>query len=266
MMQTIKMGLNIYLDALSALPPRKEASMSLGQEAGWTPDAVWKLWQKEKSLLSLRTETWFCSRPVRNLVTALTELPWAEKHISGIVSVCVLGMNRVQASGQCSSWEADSRPTGREIPYLLFNSKRSSPCSQQPFIRLSLIQQDPGHLFNSLYLRSRLILSIGRESSVGIATGWTAEDWGFGSRQRQVIFLYSTVSRPALGPTHLRIHWVQSALRLGLKQPVREAAHSPPSSAEVKNGGPIPSLLHTSSWGGAGTNLPFFFVSYAIYS
>jgi hypothetical protein len=30
-----------------------------------------------------------------------------------------------------------------------------------------------------------------------------------------------------------------------------EAYHSPSSSAEVKNGGAIPSLLHTSSWSGA---------------
>jgi hypothetical protein len=36
-----------------------------------------------------------------------------------------------------------------------------------------------------------------------------------------------------------------------VKQPAREADHSPPSSAEVKNDGAIPPLPHTSSWRGA---------------
>jgi hypothetical protein len=33
-----------------------------------------------------------------------------------------------------------------------------------------------------------------------------------------------------------------------LKRPRRETDHSPPSSAEAKNGGAIPPLLHMSSW------------------
>jgi hypothetical protein len=37
----------------------------------------------------------------------------------------------------------------------------------------------------------------------------------------------------------------------GVKRPGREADHSPACSAEVKNGGAIPPLSHTSSWGGA---------------
>jgi hypothetical protein len=37
----------------------------------------------------------------------------------------------------------------------------------------------------------------------------------------------------------------------GVKQPGYEADHSPPSSAEVKNGGAILSLPHTPSWCGA---------------
>jgi hypothetical protein len=38
----------------------------------------------------------------------------------------------------------------------------------------------------------------------------------------------------ALGPIHPPIQWVPGALSLGVKQPVREADHPPPSSAEVK--------------------------------
>jgi hypothetical protein len=38
------------------------------------------------------------------------------------------------------------------------------------------------------------------------------------------------------------------ALSPGVKRSGHEADNSPPSSAEVKNGGAIPSLPHTSSW------------------
>jgi hypothetical protein len=58
---------------------------------------------------------------------------------------------------------------------------------------------------------------------------------GFESRQGLRIFLFTTVSRPALGPTQLPIQWVPEGLYLGLKRHGSEADHSPPSSAEVKN-------------------------------
>jgi hypothetical protein len=48
-------------------------------------------------------------------------------------------------------------------------------------------------------------------------------------------FFFTTVSRMALGPTQPPIQWVPGALSLGIKRPGREADHSPPSSAEVKN-------------------------------
>jgi hypothetical protein len=63
------------------------------------------------------------------------------------------------------------------------------------------------------------------------------------SPSRGKIFLFSTTSRPALGPTQPPIQWVP-----GVKLQGREADHSPPSSAEVKNGGAIPSLPHMSAW------------------
>jgi hypothetical protein len=49
-----------------------------------------------------------------------------------------------------------------------------------------------------------------------------------------------------------RIQWVPGALSLGVKRPGREADHSPPSSAEVKEC--VELYLHssnTSSWRGA---------------
>jgi hypothetical protein len=50
----------------------------------------------------------------------------------------------------------------------------------------------------------------------------------------------------ALGPIQPPIQWV-----LGVKRPGREADHSPPSSAEVKNDGAITPDPHTSLWLGA---------------
>jgi len=50
------------------------------------------------------------------------------------------------------------------------------------------------------------------------------------------IFLFDTaVSRQDLGPTQPPIQLLTGALFLGVKQPKREADHSPLSSAEVKN-------------------------------
>jgi hypothetical protein len=47
-------------------------------------------------------------------------------------------------------------------------------------------------------------------------------------------FLFSTSSRPALGPTQPPIEWVLGALSPGVKRLGRGADHSPPTSAEVK--------------------------------
>jgi hypothetical protein len=66
------------------------------------------------------------------------------------------------------------------------------------------------------------------------ATGWTIGVLGFDSRRGMGIFLFTTESRTALGPTQLPIQWVPGALSLEVKRPGREADHWPPSSAEVK--------------------------------
>jgi hypothetical protein len=46
--------------------------------------------------------------------------------------------------------------------------------------------------------------------------------------------LFSTSSRPALGPTQPPIQWVLGAVSPGLKQLGREADHSSPASGEVE--------------------------------
>jgi hypothetical protein len=72
-----------------------------------------------------------------------------------------------------------------------------------------------------------------RDSSITL--GYGLVDRGFESREKLGIFLFTTASRPALGPTHLPIQWVPEALFLGVKRPGHEADNPPPSSAEVKN-------------------------------
>jgi hypothetical protein len=58
----------------------------------------------------------------------------------------------------------------------------------------------------------------------------------------KIIPLYFTASRPALGLTQPPIQQVPGTLSSGVKWVGREADHSPPSSAEFKNGGAIPPL------------------------
>jgi hypothetical protein len=84
--------------------------------------------------------------------------------------------------------------------------------------------------------------------SVGIVTGYGLQ-YGWGSDPyRGKSFLFPTRSRPALGPAQPPIQWVPEAISLGVKRPGREPDHSPPSSAEVKNGGAIPPFPHMSLW------------------
>jgi hypothetical protein len=49
-------------------------------------------------------------------------------------------------------------------------------------------------------------------------------------------------------PSLLRIQWVPEALSQRVRRQGHEADHSPPSSAEVKNGGAIPAPPLTSLW------------------
>jgi hypothetical protein len=56
------------------------------------------------------------------------------------------------------------------------------------------------------------------------------------------MFLFTTLSRTVMGPNQPPIQCVPGSLSLEVKQPGREADHSPPSSAEVKNVCTIPPL------------------------
>jgi hypothetical protein len=85
-----------------------------------------------------------------------------------------------------------------------------------------------------------------------LATGWTIGVLGFDFRRGLGIFLFTTASRTVLGLTHPPIQWVPGVIYLGVKRPGREADHSPPFSAEVKECMEL--YLHspnTPSWRGA---------------
>jgi hypothetical protein len=67
-----------------------------------------------------------------------------------------------------------------------------------------------------------------------------------------MIFEFTFILKTALGSTQPPIQWVRGALSLGVKQPGREADHSPPSSAEFKEWvEPYLHLPNMPSWRGA---------------
>jgi hypothetical protein len=74
--------------------------------------------------------------------------------------------------------------------------------------------------------------------------GWP----GFDSRHGKFFFLFSTESRPTLGPIQPPILRVQESIFLGVKPPRREADHSLPTSAQAKNSAAILPLPHMFSY------------------
>jgi hypothetical protein len=83
-----------------------------------------------------------------------------------------------------------------------------------------------------------------RDSSVGIAAGWTASvRFPAGASDFPLLHSLQTGSwsHPASYP-------VGTGDSLKVKRSGRDADHSPLSIAEVKNGGTIPPLPYMSSW------------------
>jgi hypothetical protein len=82
-----------------------------------------------------------------------------------------------------------------------------------------------------------------RDSSVGIAMGYSLNGRGLVSSRCKIFFFYSTVSRLVLGPTQSLVQWVSVIISPEVKRPDREADHSRPSGADGKNDGamlPLP--------------------------
>jgi len=80
------------------------------------------------------------------------------------------------------------------------------------------------------------------------STGLTSETSRFDSQQGQEIFLFSKESRPSLRPTLPPAQRIPEVLSSKVKRPGREADHSPPSSAEVKNEWSCNPFPYTPSW------------------
>jgi hypothetical protein len=77
--------------------------------------------------------------------------------------------------------------------------------------------------------------------------GQRAGRLGFDSWQKKDFsFLHSVQTGSGSHPASNK--WVPGTLSPEVKRPEREADHSPPSNVEVKKGGAIPPLPHTSSW------------------
>jgi hypothetical protein len=80
-----------------------------------------------------------------------------------------------------------------------------------------------------------------RDSSVCIATGYGLDGGRGLIPGRDKVFLFSSISRPALGLTR-----GGGVLCLEVKRPGRETSHSPPASAEVEKDGAIHPLPRMS--------------------
>jgi hypothetical protein len=103
-----------------------------------------------------------------------------------------------------------------------------------------------GKLHHSCYLFISLYIYGYLTTRVGIATSWAAKELGFrfqvGTRDFSLLHNVQTGSR--VHPTSCTVG--NGTLFLRVKRPGCEADLSPPSSAEVKNGGTIPPLIRLS--------------------
>jgi hypothetical protein len=85
-----------------------------------------------------------------------------------------------------------------------------------------------------------------RDSSVGIALGYDLESCSSLPGRGKIFYFHSF--QTGFGSHQSLIQWVRGAISPGVKRPRREVDYSPPSNAEVKNGGAIPPLPRMSSW------------------
>jgi hypothetical protein len=115
----------------------------------------------------------------------------------------------------------------RDFLSIRLNSTKPPNCHRSPILEHTTNSQDEKYfLFNDLDLF--MYLTESGDSSVGIAAGY-----GLDGRSSIPGRGYSIVSRPALQPTQPPIQWVSGTLSPMVKQPGREADHSPTSRSRM---------------------------------
>jgi hypothetical protein len=124
-------------------------------------------------------------------------------------------------SPQCRVERAASTPNINKPTFYRSSFRDTEPSGRHSVAPLELYRIQftlPPCLF-------QIALYPSRDSSAGIATGYEVD--GRGSIPgRGKIFLFSTASRPVLGPSQLRILYISGALSLGVRRPGCEADHS----------------------------------------
>jgi hypothetical protein len=124
------------------------------------------------------------------------------------------------------------------IPTASLNNQLET--STQPAVHLQLRKLRYSDRFVSF--------EMSRDTSVGIAVGCTT-GVRFPAGATDFSVLHSVQTGSGANPAS-DLMGTGGLFPLGLKRSGRAADHSPQSSAEVKNGGPVPPLTHTSSWHG----------------
>jgi hypothetical protein len=110
----------------------------------------------------------------------------------------------------------------------------------------SLVPECFNWFYSCLAFKSSSITGQSWDSSIGIVPGYGLDDWGLIPGKGK-IFLFSSLNW-LWGPPSLLPNGYWGLFPRGVKQQGREADHSPPSSAKVKNSGAIPPLPNMSSW------------------
>jgi hypothetical protein len=91
-------------------------------------------------------------------------------------------------------------------------------------------------------------IMLSRDSSVGIAGCCELDGGGSIPGRGKIFFSYPQCPDWQWGPLNLVSNGLRWLFFNGIERQGIEADHSPPSSAELKNGGAIPPLPHTSPW------------------